>query len=253
MSYSIVHSKQKWGRNKFNSFKGNETLPFEIWYNQKNRDNVLFTHNEHHGTGICIHTMFSPDTNGNSGTFVYQYNGDYTTFDVCAKVLIDIEKKTLYIYNCIMDFEYMSFNDRKDDIIFKNGGIKALKKTGNYDDAINKLTTYFFGDIWRCHALYKKKNINKENKKNLKLVKNISYLPNDIHEYITNKMTKWSNIKKVTSNDMKYFLEINEINIGAKASDWGKYYAWNSVISVYNPLVPEATPSEPSKTTNTSN
>jgi hypothetical protein len=192
--------------------------------------------------------MFSPDINGDSGTFLYQNDSDgYTVFDICAKVLIDVEKKTLYIYNCIMDYQDLSFNGRQDDIIFKNGGIKAFKKRGDYVDAINSLTKNFFGDTWRCYARYTKKNINKEQKKNLKILKNVkdvkelkdlSYLPNDILEIISKNMAKWTNIIKVTPDDMKYYLEIKNINIGASANDWGKYYAWDTIISVYNPLQP---------------
>ena len=65
-------------------------------------------------------------------------------------------------------------------------------------------------------------------------------LPYDIHEYIANTMIKWQNIKKVTYEDINIFKKIAENNVGAAVSEWGKIYAWGSVIGIYNPSIPES-------------
>jgi len=236
MAYSVVYSVPKYSRNKFSSFKGNENIsPYMNWL--KKKENVLFSFDEHRGCDICTHLTFIPDLDTESGVLLYRYNGDYTQFDVCAKILIDVDKKTLYIYNCIMDFEHFPPGSGNNDIKFQ-GGIKAFKKEEEYSYVINNMKNLFFGEDWRCYNRYTRKNICKDRKKIFKQLKNLTHLPYDIHEYIANTMIKWQNIKKITFEDIDQFKKLAEKNIGASASDWGKIYVWGGVIGVYKPSIP---------------
>jgi len=232
MAYTIVYSVPEYSRNKFSSFKNVENIsPYMHWYQMNEEIKVMFSYDLHMGCDICTHLTFIPDMKSESGTLLYRYNGDYTYYDVCAKILIDVDKKTLYINNCIIDYDHfpMSFNDIK----FK-GGIRAFKRDSEYESVIKNMTELFFGKDWRCYSRYKKKNIIKERKKLFKNLKNLTHLPYDIHEYIVNKMMKWQDVKKITFEDIDYFKKKIEENIGAKASEYGKYYAWGSLIGVYD-------------------
>lgn len=233
MAYTVVYSVAKYSCNKFSSFKNENISPYMRWYKNDLKESVLFSFDNHRGSDICTHLTFIPDLDSESGILLYRYNGDYTQFDVCAKILIDIDKKTLYIYNCIFDYKYFALGSRSNDIKFQ-GGIKAFKKEVEYSFVINSMKDLFFGKDWRCYNRYTKKNICKDRKKIFKQLKNLTHLPYDIREYIANIMIKWQNIKKVKYEDIDLFNKIAENNIGAVATEWGKYYAWGSVIGVYN-------------------
>ena len=240
MAYTVVYSVPRYSRNKFLSFKQDDNIsPYMNWYKNNLKESVLFSFDEHRGPDICIHLTFIPDLDTESGVLLYRYNGDYTQFDVCAKILIDTDKKTLYIYNCIMDFEHFPPGSSNNDIKFL-GGIKAFKKEEEYSYVINNMRDLFFGKDWRCYNRYTKKNICKDRKKIFKQLKNLTHLPYDIHEYIANTMIKWQNIKKVTYEDINLFKKIAENNVGAAVSEWSKIYAWGSVIGIYNPSIPES-------------
>jgi hypothetical protein len=227
MAYSIVFEGNY--RNKFTS-KINE-FPYIYWMNNTPKEKVIFSYDSHR-IESSEHFNFIPSITDNTGIFIYRYSGDYTTINIYAKILIDIDHKILYIYNCITDYDHMSY-DSKNDLKFI-GGIKAFKKSGDYEDIIKTFTDKFFGKEWRCYSRYKNKNKIKDKKKVFKLLKNFTYLPYDIHEYIADKIIKWKDVQKLTFEEGKNLVNQIEENIGVNISEHSKIYSWHSIIGVYN-------------------
>jgi hypothetical protein len=234
MAYSVVFDVPNYSKNKFTSFRG--TTPFMKWISDdaEDRQSVLFTYDVHHGPDICEHTMFVPDTNGKTGYMLFVCDADYTFIDVCARVLIDVERKMLYFSSLIVDYECIFWGEEKKYV----GGMKAFKKMDDHQQIVQNMVERFFGMDWRFslgYSKYQKKSHAKKNEKRVKLFDAGSVLNNDMYGEILRMMSDWTDVSRVTSDDIKHLKQVAVDNVGA-VEGWGRYYAWNSTIAVYNPV-----------------
>jgi hypothetical protein len=228
MAYSVVYKSNK----NYSNFTSNiNESPYLNWLKEKPTSKVIFSYNNNYGPEIFKHLHFIPDLYDHTGILNYRYNGEYTDYYIYAKVLIDIDNKKLYLYNCIMDFNHVRFSGNDTKFI---GGIKAFKNLKCYNEIIDNMTKLFFGEEWHCYSRYKKKNYVKDKKKSLKMLKSLTYLPHDIHEYIANIMVKWKDITKITLEEYKLLINKIDENIGASVNQYSNLYPWGCVIGVYN-------------------
>jgi hypothetical protein len=235
MAYSVLYSKTSSYRYKIPHVT--EKGPFDHWMDF-GRKPVIFSHNDHFGPDICTHIHFIPDASTLFGTLLYIYNGDYTDYTVCARVLIHKDTKTLYILNSVFDFDYYSLTSDEKDVHIKGAGLRSVKQffacRRDDEDCFQKMTSMFFGNGWHVHRGFKdchKKNLYKQF---LKKARNIDGLIEDIHSEIAKALLgQWDKVSLVTKDEVDPFKELVKAHIGAAASEWGTYYAWSCVIGVF--------------------
>lgn len=228
MAYSVLYSKSPYTRYKAPIVKD---PPFEHWL-QEGRKPVIFSYNDHYGPDICTHLHFVPDPSTLSGTLFYDYNGDYVNYDICSRILIHKETKTLYVLNTIFNFDYYGFHD--DDVHIKGASIRALKKRrGETDDSFANMTARFFGPGWHVHRGFKRCHKNNLYKRFLKKARIITQLPDDIHSEIARSLlSQWDGVTHVTQTESDSLQELIKKHIGAGEA-MGMYYAWSCTIGVY--------------------
>lgn len=232
MAYSVLYSKSPYTRYKL-PFVSDES-PFEHWLQTKAADRkpVIFSYNDHYGPDICTHLHFIPDTSTLFGTLLYQYNGDYTNYDICARVIIHKETRTLYVLNTIFNYDFYGFHN--DDIHIKGAGLRALKKRrGETEDSFANMTERFFGPGWHVHRGFKrchKKNLYRQF---LKKARVITQLPDDIHSEIARSLlSQWDQVTPVTQAESDSLKVLTKKHIGAGVG-CGTYYAWSCTIGVF--------------------
>lgn len=227
MAYSVVFDVPK--------LSANTNMPFLKWYAQKERTDVLFSFSDHHGD-TCKQIMLVPDSTGETASMLYLLDGDYVFTYVAAKLLIDVNRKKIYISSIIVDHECIFWGE----INQITGGIKSFKKIQDHQDIMRTIVGKFFGDDWRFSLRYTKyhqKSYTKKDKLRIKMLDEKGVLNEDVYEQIINKMKNWNDSSHIiTRDDMKYMNKLASDNIGVNYG-FGIKYAWNKTIAVYKPVV----------------
>lgn len=223
------------------NYKNNQT-PYEDWL--KDKKPALFqTH--WYSLGECSHTIFIPDSNGTSGLFYYQLNGEDANSHLYASVLIDAERKMLYIYEChfsYTDLAVYNFGKRLAKDI-KNGRMSDLKDysfdaIGNYEYNLKK----FFPNDWGVsydYTLRRHKQCIKTYRKKINRLERATQkpLPTDLKTLIHSKCVLWTDdqMHERLSDDTKAFLNqmFKTHGGGIQATSWGVVYPWGKIIALY--------------------
>lgn len=233
MAYSTIFSAPKYSRIHYITTP--TSSPFMNWYKNNKNKQIILAHDEHHGPDICEHSSFFPDPDGNAGYFCYFYDGDYTFFNIYARVLIDVEKKGLYFSDIIVDYECIFWDEEKKF----HGKHKSFKKLEDAQYILSQFTHSFFGRDWRVHSRFTKlhkKNIEKATMKRLKKLTGFTDLPDDIQNKIHIASLPWPRDIQTNVPDhiVKNAKDVWSSFVGSTSDNgWGKYYAWNSVIGVF--------------------
>lgn len=211
--------------------------PFIDWFLRGNSKPLIIDKNEHHGQDIHEYTSFILDNDGQSGYILFDYDGDYTYIDVCCRVLIDINKKELYISDIIVNYECIFWEDE----LKYTGGFKAFKRLEERNQILNTVMR-FFGPEWRYHLRFTKRH-QKNLKKSLfkKIQRTAGSLPNDMQHFIVELALPWKNKEyKVMPNDIQRLNDIVNSNVGA-VNDTGfgieRCVVWDDIVAVYNPII----------------
>jgi hypothetical protein len=233
MAYSVVFSVPEHSRQKYVCFPGVNS-PFEHWLSsckegEGEGKDVLFSYDIHQGLDITEHLMFVPDKGGDAGDLLFVGDADYSFVDICARVLIDKHQKQIYIASAVVDFENTFWGEENKYI----GGLRVFKR--KYESVAEDMVQKFFGVDWRFHIGFKKRhqrNIAKRHRKQLKALDPECALPLDIQRSILQKMNaSWpGEVSVIKKEQIARLKDIAKNNVGAAG-----YYAWNSVIAVYQP------------------
>lgn len=231
MAYSVVFSVPQHSRQKYVCCPGVNS-PFEHWLascgeGEGEDKDVLFSYDIHHGLDITKHMMFVPDKGGDAGDLLFVCDEDYSFVDICARVLIDKHQKQLYIASAVVDFENTFWGEENK----YTGGLRVFKR--DYEYVAEDMVTKFFGVDWRFHIGFKKRhqrNIAKRHRKQLKALDPACVLPLDIQVSILQTMNaSWpGEVSAINKEQIARLKDTATNNVGAAG-----YYAWNSVIAVY--------------------
>lgn len=196
-------------------------------------NNYLYSYSEHHGPDICEHYMFVPDTDFHAGYMLYIYEGDYTLYDVCARLFIDHDNKHLFFQSIKMSFACHFWGEEKD----YTGGFKAFKKLEESQNILKTFTERFLGQDWRYSLRFTKyhsKRYVKQYKSKIGKLIGAADIPSDIITEIAKKRILWKDTStKVNLEDISNLKDVFSTYIGSFCDDgWGKYYAWNKLIAV---------------------
>ena len=229
MAHSVVFSVPKHSRQKYVCCPGVNS-PFEHWLascGEGGDKDVLFSYDIHNGLNVTEHMMFVPDKGGDAGDLLFVGDEEYSFVDICARVLIDKYQKQLYITSAVVDFE----NTYRGEENKYTGGLKVFKR--EYECVAEDMVTKFFGVDWQYHIGFKKRhqrNVAKHHRKQLKALDLACVLPLDIQGYILQTMTaSWpGEVSTIKKEQIARLKNTAKNNVGAAG-----YYAWNSVIAVY--------------------
>jgi len=227
MAYSILYSKAPYTR--YRAPLIDDVSPFDHWL--KTRNTVIISYNDHYGPDICTHLHFIPDPSTLFGTLYYKYNDDYTNYDICARILIHKETRTLYVLNTIFNYDYRGFGD-DEDIHIEGASMRALKKRrGETDDSFTNMTEKFFGPGWHIHRYFKRCHKHNLYKHFLKKARAITQLPDDIHSVIARSLlSQWDHVTPVTQAESDSIQKLCGEHVGGRL---GMLYAWSCTIGVY--------------------
>jgi hypothetical protein len=221
------------------NYKGDKT-PYEDWLKMKQK--VIFQYHEHY-LEDCMHSIFRPSLDGNSGLYYFTLNGDLYT-KVYANVLIDIETKTLYIYSAT--FSHINYYGDSNKNI-KNGNLVELHEEypedhiGYYKSFLLK----FFGKDWKISYDYTPRIHKRWLRKYRKTIHRIEraqkiFIPNEIKDIIVKKCSKWTNDQmfKITKETQVMLSNIYKLYGGAVESSReetrGLYlFPWNKTLALY--------------------
>lgn len=233
MAFSVIYRDSAYCRKYIPHV--NSPYPFIDWFLKGSTESLIIDVKKHHGPNICEYTSLIMDNDGQSGYILFQLVGDYTYIDVCCRVLIDINKKELYISDIIVDYECIFWGSESK----YTGGFKAFKRLEERNQILNTITR-FFGPEWRYHLRFTKRH-QKNLKKGLfkKLKRTSDSLPNDMQYVILEMALPWKNKEyKVMLHDIQRLKNIINANVGVvNYIGFGRCVVWDDIVAVYNPVI----------------
>lgn len=208
--------------------------PYGEWL--KNKTNVIFQYHDHcHHE--CMHSIFLPSLDGNSGLYYFTLNGEYAITNLYANVLIDAERKIIYMYSVIFEYSNYGYKDIENgDIIQLRSGEYTENDIGYYEEHLKK----FFGEDWIVSYNYTlkvhKKRMKKfRNKLNRIIKANNKFIPDQIKQIILIKCCKWINCTKISKDIQNKLLKTFETHGGKiPTPDGCCYYPWGKIIALYD-------------------